>query len=104
MTLNEYQLRASRTLGGKTDLVMGALGLVGEAGEVADLIKKVAYHGHELDERALIKELGDVLWYIAAIASMRGIPLSAVAEANLAKLAKRYPDGFSEEASRKRGE
>lgn len=103
MTLNEYQIKASRTLGGKTDLVMGALGLVGEAGEVADLIKKVAYHGHELDNDALAEELGDALWYIAAIATMRGIPLSAVGAMNIDKLASRYPGGFSEEASRKRG-
>lgn len=51
----------------ETYLIGHSLGLVGEAGEVADLVKKWVLHGHELDKPKLIKELGDVLWYNVAL-------------------------------------
>jgi NTP pyrophosphatase (non-canonical NTP hydrolase) len=85
-------------------LAVWGLGIAGEAGEVADLIKKVIGHGHPMDKEKLTKELGDVLWYVAALADLHGIPLHVVAKANLEKLAKRYPNGFSQEASRNRTE
>ncbi len=107
-TLDQYQQEAARTLtstfGAQSErhLACDALGIAGEAGEVADYLKKVLFHGHQLDRERLVKELGDVLWYLAAIASEIGVPLSEVAAANIDKLAKRYPDGFSREASRAR--
>jgi NTP pyrophosphatase (non-canonical NTP hydrolase) len=52
-----------------------ALGLVGEAGEVADYLKKVAYHGHVLDKDKLCKELGDALWYVAMAAEAANLPM-----------------------------
>ena len=79
-------------------------GLTGESGEVADLIKKHFGHGHVLDQDKLKKELGDVLWYLSQLAEQFGLELSDVAETNIDKLKKRYPDGFSEEASRNRVE
>lgn len=105
--MDEYQESASRTLahdreGPTLTLAIMGLGVAGEAGEVADLIKKHVGHGHELDEQQLIKELGDVLWYVAAIASLVDVKLSRVAAGNIAKLKARYPDGFSHEASRER--
>jgi len=104
MTLTDYQRLAMRThpnLGAspRDDLALGALGLAGEAGEAVELVKKHLYHGAELDRDKLTKELGDVLWYVAATAAARGIDLDAVAEANIAKLRTRYPEGFSAEAS-----
>jgi NTP pyrophosphatase (non-canonical NTP hydrolase) len=75
---------------------MTALGLTGESGEVADMIKKTLYHGHLIDIEKLIKELGDVLWYISVMAETLDIPLEKIAEQNIAKLAARYPEGFSE--------
>jgi len=78
------------------------LGLTGEAGEVADLLKKVIGHGHAVEHKKLIAELGDVLWYVAALANTFGLSLSEIADANEAKLRARYPDGFSYEASRRR--
>lgn len=81
---------------------MGALGLAGEAGEVADLLKKSLFHGHQVDPATLRKELGDVLWYIAALATMSGLTLEEIAAANIEKLRRRYPQGFSEAASRAR--
>ena len=108
-TLNCYQTDASRTLAAsrKLDnitLAMGGLGMAGETGEVVDLIKKVVAHGHELDQQKLIEELGDVLWYIAALCTLMGVPLEEVAFANIAKLKRRYPNGFDPNRSMNRSE
>ena len=80
-------------------LAINALGIAGEAGEVADLVKKHVGHGHPLDRNKLAKELGDVLWYVAALAHDIGLDLSTVAALNVVKLRRRYPDGFSTERS-----
>ena len=74
--------------------VYPALGLCGEAGEVAEKIKKVIRdgvdYGYEEEFRAdLTKELGDVLWYVAALASDLDISLNEIAEKNVQKLASR---------------
>lgn len=101
-SLNEYQQHANRTasaLSGRDALAAFGLGVAGEAGEVADDVKKHLFHGHELDKAKLKKELGDVLWYVAAIATSNGLTLEEVAVANIEKLRKRYPDGFSAAAS-----
>lgn len=101
--LNQYQRDAMRTAGDRTDdLACHALGVAGEAGEVADLFKKHLFHGHPLDRAKAAKELGDVLWYVAVLANRIGYSLSNVAELNVEKLRKRYPDGFSSERSQKR--
>lgn len=97
MTFDAYQENAKRTAQGMEDPQMLAnwgLGLAGEAGEVIEVIKKHLYHGKDLDKSALIKELGDVLWYVAAICSQVGIDLEDVAERNVDKLSARYPNGF----------
>lgn len=101
MTLQEYQSLALRTIG-NCDLTVCALGLSGESGEVADHIKKVVGHGHDLDKAKVKKELGDVLWYVAAGAELIGETLEDVAKANIEKLKKRYPDGFDPERSKNR--
>lgn len=75
------------------------LGLCGEAGEVSDLIKKHIFHQHRLDYRGLIDELGDTLWYIAAIADTIGIDLDYIMEQNIKKIQARYPDGFDPKRS-----
>jgi NTP pyrophosphatase (non-canonical NTP hydrolase) len=103
--LDQYQEDAMRThVSDPIRLPAYALGLSGEAGEVADLVKKHIGHGHDLDVNKLKLELGDVLWYIAGLAHVLGLTLSEVAEANVAKLKRRYPDGFSHEASKNRSE
>jgi NTP pyrophosphatase (non-canonical NTP hydrolase) len=97
LTMDSYQANAVRTAQGMEDpnmLANWGLGLAGEAGEVIELIKKHLYHGKELDKDALIKELGDVMWYVAAICSQVGLSLEDVAERNVAKLSARYPNGF----------
>ena len=80
------------------------LGLGGEAGEVQDYGKKVLFHEHPLDRDKLIRELGDVFWYMAMIADAYDITLSEMATANIQKLQARYPEGFDPARSRDRKE
>jgi NTP pyrophosphatase (non-canonical NTP hydrolase) len=107
-TLNQYQVEALRTAALSPDLdfrrTILALGIAGEAGEVADIIKKEVGHRHYEDASVMAKELGDVLWYIAVLADAYGHSLSDIASINIAKLKARYPDGFSTEASINRWE
>jgi NTP pyrophosphatase (non-canonical NTP hydrolase) len=103
MEMDEYQRLALRTAGHResTDKVLTytALGLTGESGEVAEIIKKAFYHGHPLDGEALRRELGDVLWYVAVMADGLGLSLDQIARENIEKLRTRYPEGFSEARS-----
>ncbi|MBX0352153.1 nucleotide pyrophosphohydrolase [Bacillus thuringiensis serovar shandongiensis] len=115
--LNDYQESTLRTWNNKTDfggrVSNAALGLTGEAGEVADIVKKAIYHGHgfqpshcpgEEDGNTykLALELGNTMYYVSIMAHELGYTLQDIAEMNIAKLAKRYPDGFSREASQAR--
>lgn len=81
------------------NLTVGALGISGEAGEVTDCIKKVVFHHHELDKVELAYELGDVLWYVTYLAQCLGYSLEEIAQLNIEKLQKRYPEGWSAERS-----
>lgn len=106
MTILEYQALAARTrnkeLTVEDRLVDGALGLCGEAGEIADLIKKHMFQGHKMDIEHIAKELGDCLWYAAETASAIGYDLETIMKMNIDKLRKRYPDGFDPEKSQNR--
>lgn len=77
-------------------------GLTGEAGEVADRLKKEIGHGHAARPDLMLLELGDALWYLSELARKHGYRLSEVANANLDKIHARYPNGFSERASQDR--
>jgi len=86
---------ASRTLTPEQqDLLNGALGLLGEAAEVARLVHDHVFDGKPLDRGAIKDELGDILWYIPPTARAAGTCLSDVGQHNNEKLAKRYPNGF----------
>jgi NTP pyrophosphatase (non-canonical NTP hydrolase) len=80
-----YQEQAQRTA--RTDvsfrdrLAVAALGLVGEAAEVSEAVKKHIGHGHDLDTLDMLEELGDVLWYIAELTSLLGAEMGVVASA-----------------------
>ena len=103
MTVNEYQKLAMTTLNPdlspKDVLINGVMGLCGESGEVIDLVKKHLHQGHALDREKLIKELGDVAWYLAEIATALNVSLEDVLEGNIQKLRQRYPEGFDTEKS-----
>ncbi|WJE51133.1 nucleoside triphosphate pyrophosphohydrolase family protein [Bacillus cereus] len=115
--LDEYQEATLRTWNKKNDFGFrvsnAALGLTGEAGEVSDIVKKAIYHGHGFDPshcpgeedgntHKLALELGDMMYYISVMAHEMGYTLQDIAEMNIAKLTKRYPNGFSREDSKKR--
>ena len=85
----------------QTLLNNAAFGLVGEAGEFADLVEKALFQGQH-DHEKLVDELGDLCWYLAAACTALGIDLETVMQRNIDKLKKRYPDGFSSEASQAR--
>ena len=106
MTANEYQRQALRTLNpalSKKDvLINGVMGLCGEAGEAIDLVKKHLAQGHPLDREALLKELGDVAWYLAETAYALDADLESVLAGNIEKLRQRYPEGFDAERSLER--
>ena len=108
MTINEYQKLAMTTLNKdlteKEILINGVMGLCGESGEAIDIVKKWLAQGHELDKDKLIKEIGDVAWYIAEIATALGVTLEEVLAKNIEKLKARYPDGFKYEDSLNRTE
>ena len=109
MTINEYQTAALRTA--QTDkltasdlLLNSALGLCGESGEVADLVKKHRFQGHDLDIEHIAKELGDISWYLAVGAYAIGYDLETILQMNVDKLKARYPNGFSTDRSLHRAE
>ena len=100
MTLNEYQDAARKTaiypnIG--SNPTYPVLGLCGETGEIAEKMKKASRdEGGVISETRrteMIKEVGDVMWYIASLASELGVTLDEVAQANVAKLASRQNRG-----------
>jgi NTP pyrophosphatase (non-canonical NTP hydrolase) len=99
MELSEYQRASRRTASypREASLTYPALGLAGEAGEVAEQVKKsIRDDGGEITEerrRALTKELGDVLWYTSQLATELGLELEDVARENLEKLLSRQRRG-----------
>ncbi len=103
MTLNEYHKMALATADEQSDdkfqiYMARVLGVVGEAGEVADKFKKIVWHRegvvNDNDREEIKQELGDVLWYIAALADSLGYTLDDVASANIAKLKARDEKGL----------
>ncbi|WP_259383424.1 nucleoside triphosphate pyrophosphohydrolase family protein [Bacillus thuringiensis] len=115
--LVQYQEAALRTWNTNQDLggrvLNAALGLSGESGEVADIVKKAIFHGHGFDPahcpgeedgntHKIALELGDILYYISIMSHEMGYTLEDIAQMNIAKLTKRYPDGFSREANQAR--
>lgn len=111
MNAREYQEQAARTLidapgfeipANEMMVVWNAIGLAGEAGEVAELTKKGVFHQHGLDRGKLAKELGDCLWYIAALCTKLDLDMGEIMAANIEKLKIRYPNGYNSSDSQKR--
>lgn len=97
--------RTFNTVGtGYDGITNGVLGLTGEAGEVADILKKFLYQGHNLDTDNIIDELGDVLYYLVIITKFMGSTLDEVMTKNMIKRLKRYPNGFDKKRSVNRDE
>ena len=98
MECDKYQLATARTRSDNEDTELGtlvlALGLMTEAAEAAEMVKKCIEQGRPLLRTALAKELGDTFWYLARLADRYGLSLDDIAQGNLDKLKARYPDGF----------
>lgn len=106
MNTKDYQEFVSTTSGAFASLTVeqgriaaAALGLVGEAGETSEVIKKYLFHGHDLPKEKIEKELGDVLWYVAELCNALDITLENVMEQNVEKLSKRYGSEWSSQKS-----
>lgn len=96
---DSYQAEAVSFCSEHNTMTINGLGIAGEAGECADLVKKIVGHGvTEYKDKpvldALVDELGDVLWYIAAMCNTIGVDMDTVAHRNIRKLRERYPNGF----------
>ncbi len=99
MTLEQYTefVETGVMLDPDTDrerLMLAGMGLAGEAGEVCDHAKKVAFHGKDMDRAALLKEMGDVLWYYFLMLEVNNMTIEQVMDANVRKLCHRYPDKY----------
>ena len=85
MNINDYQKEAMRTLNpelNKKDILINSvMGLCGESGEAIDIVKKWLMQGHDLDKNHLIKELGDIAWYLAEAATALDVPLDTILQA-----------------------
>lgn len=109
MTFQDYQRQTNKAIpehDNKKDAVLHwCIGLSEECGEVMSVIKHHFYGGEDINREDLVKEVGDVLWYLAALCREAGIDMEAVAELNVAKLMHRYPgDDFDESRSGQRHE
>lgn len=90
MTLRQYQREAAKLdRGTKDNLWYPCLGLAGEAGEIIEPIKKFYRDGRKINKHAMALELGDVLWYLACLASRQDLTLEDIANWNLQKLQAR---------------
>lgn len=103
MTGNEYQRLAARTADKRLDMIrmtQHALhGISAEVGEVASLYQHAIQEKGEVSAAKLVEELGDLIWFIAELATVNNIPMDYILEHNIDKLVARYPDGFDEQRS-----
>ena len=109
MQLSEYHEKAMRTKADyesrEEQLLCAVLGILGEGGELAEIVKKARYQGHRLSTDKIVNELGDILWYWAlAVDSLEYASPRTVALMNIEKLRNRYPDGFEAKRSVNRKE
>lgn len=107
LTANEYQELAARTIDADMTSEMQEQhafhGMVAEIGELHGIYQK-AYQGHPIDPDHAMKELGDLLWFVAEYCTACGWTLEEVMVMNIEKLYGRYPDGFEPERSLNRAE
>lgn len=91
ITMNGYQgfVKGMKVYPEKYAIVYPALGIAGEAGEIAEKVKKWLRGDKELNKELLMKEIGDVMWYCASMADDLGYTLEEVVIANIEKLEKR---------------
>ncbi len=106
---SEYQKLASRTEGDYVErqkriselttlrLTHATMGVITEAGELTDAVKKWIFYGKSFDPVNVKEEVGDVLWYLALVCNAMNVTLDDCMEANIAKLCKRFPDKYTDD-------
>ena len=111
MNFDDYQLAAYRTAPpgapAQVELLHAQTGMTTELGEFASEVKRMAFYEKPIDDRMLghiREELGDILWYLALAATATGTSLGEIAEDNIAKLRKRFPEKFSAAAAEARAD
>jgi NTP pyrophosphatase (non-canonical NTP hydrolase) len=106
MLFAEYEAEAAKTTNARLNererLLDSAAGLAEEAGEILSLVRKHAFQSKALEAERISEELGDALWCLAMTAKHAGTSLEAIAQANVAKLRARYPDGYRDRPSREK--
>lgn len=104
----EFALARFKDMGSfNASLMHSCVGVAGEGGEVLDLAKKVWVYGKPLSEemrQKFIEEIGDMMFYEAVLLAQLGIHPDQVRAANVAKLLKRYPEGYSDAAAQARAD
>lgn len=84
------------------DLLHASMGLVTEAAEFQDALKKHIFYNEELDKPNLKEEIGDILWYCAIALESLETDFDSVMQTNINKLKSRYPDKFTEKLANNR--
>lgn len=95
-TFDEYQTESRKTRKTSADESYALLGLSGEVGELHSYLAKAVRDGYELDYATVVKELGDILWFVSAIADDFDISLTDIATVNVDKLQSRATRGTIE--------
>lgn len=80
---------------GADGLMHAAVGIAGEAGELLDAVKKTWVYGKELDRANVLEELGDLEYYLQAMRNLLGLTREEVIAANVTKLRRRFPEGYT---------
>lgn len=108
MIIEDFENHVARLFVKPTDnigrMVHASMGIAGEAGEVVDAVKKTWIYGKPLDTENILEECGDLLFYIQALLTENGFTLEDAMRHNFAKLAKRYPQGYTDNAAIERAD
>ena len=83
----------------KAELLHAAIGICGEASELLDAIKKHVIYGKVLDRANVVEELGDIEFYLQMMRTALGVGVDEITKANVAKLSRRYPIGYTDQAA-----
>lgn len=106
MDIKEYSEAIKRTRADlkykEKDNLHMVLGIVTEAGELADVFKKNMAYNKKIDWVNVPEEIGDLLWYICNFCNINGIDIEKVMETNVEKLKFRYPEKFTDEKANNR--
>ena len=96
MEFKDYQNKIYRAIpdheSQKDEILHWAVGLSEECGEVMSVLKHHYYGGEDFNREELVKEIGDVLWYTAALCTAAGVNMDSIAKLNVEKLLHRFPD------------